>query len=233
MPTMTRSRRSSSACAAAPRRRTTGGPGDARESGGADGSGGVGGSNRAAEQLSPTDRSLDWQHRRGMAFADLLMRIPTDHLHSKVSATMLITTRVDDLLAGLSAHGLGLPGDHRLIHAGAAIDDAPVRGHRGAGPDHHHIADSEVCWGDSHDVLAVDRGVDLRERLECLDDRRRDERQVGEVDALAGLEVLLVARTRGGDLTRLAVEHLEPLGRLHGWRPARAVVQWSYAKDLT
>ncbi|WP_186316763.1 bifunctional cobalt-precorrin-7 (C(5))-methyltransferase/cobalt-precorrin-6B (C(15))-methyltransferase [Dermacoccus nishinomiyaensis] len=45
--------------------------------------------------------------------------------------------------------------------------------------------------------------------------------------------VLDAWRTHGGDLTRLAVEHLEPLGRLHGWRPARAVVQWSYAKDLT
>ena len=76
-----------------PRRRAADGPGDA------DGSGGAGGSGRAAEQLSPSDRSLDWQHRRGLAFADLLMRIPTDHLHSKVSATMLITTRVDDLLA--------------------------------------------------------------------------------------------------------------------------------------
>ena len=111
----------------APRRRATDGPGDADESGGADGSGGVGGSNRAAEQLSPTDRSLDWQHRRGLAFADLLMRIPTDHLHSKVSATMLITTRVDDLLAGLLDEGLvptgtrvGSTDVHDVISAGTA-----------------------------------------------------------------------------------------------------------------
>lgn len=33
-------------------------------------------------------------------------------------------------------------------------------------------------------------------------------------------------RTQGGELTRLAVEHLEPLGRFHGWKPARSVVQW-------
>ena len=33
-------------------------------------------------------------------------------------------------------------------------------------------------------------------------------------------------RTHGGELTRLAVEHLEPLGRFHGWKPARSVVQW-------
>lgn len=105
----------------APRRHTTDGPGDARESGGADGSG------RAAEQLSPSDRSLDWQHRRGLAFADLLMRIPTDHLHSKVSATMLITTRVDDLIAGLLDEGLvpagtrvGSTDVHDVISAGTA-----------------------------------------------------------------------------------------------------------------
>jgi precorrin-6Y C5,15-methyltransferase (decarboxylating) len=35
----------------------------------------------------------------------------------------------------------------------------------------------------------------------------------------------------GGELVRLSVEHLEPIGRYHGWRPARAVVQWSAVKD--
>jgi precorrin-6Y C5,15-methyltransferase (decarboxylating) len=29
----------------------------------------------------------------------------------------------------------------------------------------------------------------------------------------------------GGELTRISVEHLEPIGRYHGWRPARAVVR--------
>lgn len=37
----------------------------------------------------------------------------------------------------------------------------------------------------------------------------------------------------GGELTRLSVEHLEPIGRYHGWHPARAVVQWSSIKDPT
>jgi precorrin-6Y C5,15-methyltransferase (decarboxylating) len=35
----------------------------------------------------------------------------------------------------------------------------------------------------------------------------------------------------GGELTRVSVERLEPIGRYHGWRPARAVVQWSAIKD--
>jgi precorrin-6B C5,15-methyltransferase / cobalt-precorrin-6B C5,C15-methyltransferase len=34
----------------------------------------------------------------------------------------------------------------------------------------------------------------------------------------------------GGELSRLSVEHLEPIGRYHGWRPARAVAQWSSIK---
>jgi precorrin-6Y C5,15-methyltransferase (decarboxylating) len=39
-------------------------------------------------------------------------------------------------------------------------------------------------------------------------------------------------KRHGGQLSRLAVEHLEPIGRYSGWRPARAVVQWSAVKDL-
>jgi precorrin-6B C5,15-methyltransferase / cobalt-precorrin-6B C5,C15-methyltransferase len=39
-------------------------------------------------------------------------------------------------------------------------------------------------------------------------------------------------KRHGGELTRLAVEHLEPLGRYHSWRPTRGVVQWSVVKDL-
>jgi precorrin-6Y C5,15-methyltransferase (decarboxylating) len=38
-------------------------------------------------------------------------------------------------------------------------------------------------------------------------------------------------KRHGGELIRLAVEHLEPIGGYHGWRPARAVVQWSAIKD--
>jgi precorrin-6Y C5,15-methyltransferase (decarboxylating) len=37
-------------------------------------------------------------------------------------------------------------------------------------------------------------------------------------------------RRYGGELTRHSIEHLEPIGRYHGWRPARPVVQWSAIK---
>jgi precorrin-6Y C5,15-methyltransferase (decarboxylating) len=39
-------------------------------------------------------------------------------------------------------------------------------------------------------------------------------------------------KRRGGELTRHAAEHLEPIGGYHGWRPARPVVQWSAVKDF-
>ena len=34
----------------------------------------------------------------------------------------------------------------------------------------------------------------------------------------------------GGELTRVSVEHAEPLGSFTGWRPARAVVQWAVTR---
>ena len=46
-------------------------------------------------------------------------------------------------------------------------------------------------------------------------------------------ELLLAAlrRRHGGELTRISVEHLEPIGSFSGWKPARAVVQWSVEKQ--
>ncbi|MGJ5177682.1 precorrin-6y C5,15-methyltransferase (decarboxylating) subunit CbiE [Bradyrhizobium oligotrophicum] len=34
----------------------------------------------------------------------------------------------------------------------------------------------------------------------------------------------------GGELVRIAVSRVEPVGRMHGWRPAMAVTQWRVAK---
>ncbi|WP_426560952.1 precorrin-6y C5,15-methyltransferase (decarboxylating) subunit CbiE [Angustibacter sp. McL0619] len=45
-------------------------------------------------------------------------------------------------------------------------------------------------------------------------------------------EAALVSRRAalGGELVRIGVEHLEPLGGFSGWRPARAVTQWAVAR---
>lgn len=40
-------------------------------------------------------------------------------------------------------------------------------------------------------------------------------------------QLALAYAERGGELTRIQVEHAAPLGALTGWRPARAVTQWA------
>lgn len=40
-------------------------------------------------------------------------------------------------------------------------------------------------------------------------------------------------RAHGGELTRIGVEHLEPIGSYVGWRPSRAIVQWSAQKPIS
>jgi precorrin-6Y C5,15-methyltransferase (decarboxylating) len=36
----------------------------------------------------------------------------------------------------------------------------------------------------------------------------------------------------GGSMSRIAVEDLDPIGSLHGWKPARSIVQWSVEKAV-
>ena len=45
------------------------------------------------------------------------------------------------------------------------------------------------------------------------------------------LEIAAAWSRHGGELARISVEHLERLGSYHGWKPARAVVQWSVVKS--
>ena len=45
----------------------------------------------ARARLKQQDRSFDWRHRRGLAFAELLEHLPTDHLHTKSAATVVVT----------------------------------------------------------------------------------------------------------------------------------------------
>ncbi|OAZ44618.1 hypothetical protein A9Z40_12065 [Microbacterium arborescens] len=42
-------------------------------------------------------------------------------------------------VAVAATHRSGLPGDHRLVHAGRALHDAPIRGNASAGAHHHDI----------------------------------------------------------------------------------------------
>ncbi len=61
--------------------------------------------------------SGEWAHRYGLAFTHLLEHLPTDHLHPKAAATIVITLPLTDLHARLRAATLDT-GDH--ISAGTA-----------------------------------------------------------------------------------------------------------------
>lgn len=47
-------------------------------------------------------------------------------------------------------------------------------------------------------------------------------------------ETVLIAAWQhsGGDLTRLSVQHADPVGGFHGWRPLMPVTQWSWHKQV-
>lgn len=78
------------------------------------------------------------------------------------------------------------------------------------------------------DAVFIGGGVDRSTLDACLAALPTGGRLVAHAVTLETEQVLLAARQRyGGGLTRLAVEHAEPLGRYLGWRPLRPVVQWS------
>ena len=44
--------------------------------------------------------------------------------------------------------------------------------------------------------------------------------------------VMIAAWQRGGgDLVRLSVQHADPVGGFHGWRPLMPVTQWCWQKQ--
>ena len=81
------------------------------------------------------------------------------------------------------------------------------------------------------EAVFVGGGADEQVPETCLAARVTGGRLVAHAVTLE-TEAVLTAwwRYRGGTLTRIALEHLERLGGYHGWKPARAVVQWSVTK---
>jgi len=84
----------------APRRRG-GDAGEAHDS--QDSREGQGGEAFRRPSSDPKGTEMSWQHKRGLAFADLMSRVPTDHLHNKTAATLLVTIRLADLQQALKA----------------------------------------------------------------------------------------------------------------------------------
>lgn len=98
-----------------------------------------GGSARSARSVgAPGDKTatwaeVDWPHQYGLAFAQLLEHLPTDRLHGKVAATVVVTMTREQLLADLTAAGLDTghdisSGDARRLACGAGILPAVLDG---------------------------------------------------------------------------------------------------------
>ena len=121
-----------------------------------------------------------------------------------------VETRADRrAMAAANALALGVP-DLEIVAGGApeALDGLPE-------PDAVFLG-----GGLSEDVFAV-----AWERL------RPGGRLVANAVTLEGEAVMMALhRAHGGELVRIAVQRAEPVGRLHGWRPAMEVMQWSLAK---
>ena len=86
---------------------------------------------REPASTSAPDRSFDWRHRRGLAFAELLEHLPTDHLHNKTAATVVVTIDHTVLAGALRAARLdtGEPlsaGEARRLACNAGILPAVV-----------------------------------------------------------------------------------------------------------
>ncbi len=82
------------------------------------------------------------------------------------------------------------------------------------------------------DAVFIGGGVTAEVLNFCLGVLPAGGRLVAHAVSLEGQEALsLAVRHAGGGLSRIAVENLEPLGGMVGWKPARAVVQWAFTHD--
>lgn len=85
-----------------------------------------------------------------------------------------------------------------------------------------------IDWLPRPDAVFIGGGADLDLIRRCWHLLPAGGRLVAHAVTVETEQVLLEAwRGFGGELVRIAVERLEPLGGFAGWKPARAVVQWS------
>ena len=75
----------------------------------------------------------DWAHQAGLALVELLEHLPTDRLHTKTAATVVITLDYDKLVDAVGAAGLDTgevisAGDLRRLACGAGLVPAVLNG---------------------------------------------------------------------------------------------------------
>jgi hypothetical protein len=109
--------------------------------------------------------TFDWRKRRGIAFAELLEHLPTDHLHPKTAATVVVSideTVLRDALkvAGLDTGETISAGEARRLACGAGIIPAVLGGKSVAldlGRESRLFSESQrVAAGLHHDTCAAD-----------------------------------------------------------------------------
>jgi hypothetical protein len=84
-------------------------------------------------QAGTSGDNVDWAHRQGEAFAELLEHLPTDRLHTKTAATIVVTLDQTQLTADLAAAGVDTgheisAGEARRLACGAGILPAVLNG---------------------------------------------------------------------------------------------------------
>ncbi len=84
-------------------------------------------------QAGPREACADWDRARGEAFCELLDHLPTDRLHGKVAATVIVTITEDTLRGALKAAHLDTgtdlsSGEARRLACGAGILPAVLGG---------------------------------------------------------------------------------------------------------
>lgn len=157
----------------------------------------------ALSRLAPTPGELLWDVGAGAGSVGIeWMRTDPRCRAIAVEASLERAERI-----GRNAHRLGVPGlDVRSGSAPAALAGLPAP-----------------------DAVFVGGAATEPEVLEtCWDRLRTGGRLVVHAVTRETETVVTTWQERvGGELTRVSVEHAEPLGSFTGWRPARAVVQWS------
>ncbi|HEY5980715.1 MAG TPA: precorrin-6y C5,15-methyltransferase (decarboxylating) subunit CbiE [Microlunatus sp.] len=87
-------------------------------------------------------------------------------------------------------------------------------------------------WLPQPDAVFIGGGADLDLVRRCWHRLPSGGRLVAHAVTVETEQILLEAwRGFGGELVRIGVEKLEALGGFHGWKPTRAVVQWSAIRD--
>ena len=108
--------------------------------------------------------SFDWRQRRGIAFAQLLEHLPTDHLHPKTAATVVVTIDHRGLCEALKVAGLGTgesisAGQARRLACGAGLVPAVLGGRSVAldlGREARLFSQAQrIAAGLSHDTCAA------------------------------------------------------------------------------